>query len=122
MMSSGAFYTVRLQRATRSFNRLKNKTFQSARGLFGDPDEKFTARNASGEDVCVMKQTEFLEYVSCAYANILNLDWKAHFPLYITLVFAILVVLKFFKTTPIITKKAAREYHSLVTLIVIFFF
>ena len=57
LMSSGGFYTVRLQTAARTFERLKNKTFKSARGLFGDPDERFTARNASGEDVCVMKQT-----------------------------------------------------------------
>ena len=88
------------------------KTIGRSRAIFGDPDEDLTARAASGEDICTLKETEFFEYVGCAYANILNLDWKAHFPLYITVVLAILVLLKFLKTAPIITKKAARKFHS----------
>jgi hypothetical protein len=88
-----------------AFNELRS------RALFGGPDEDLSARAATGEDLCVMSQTAFFQYVTCAYANILSLDWKAHMPFYITLVLAILVFMKFLKTAPILTKKAARKYE-----------
>ena len=52
--------------------------------------------------------------MTCAYANILSLDWKAHMPFYITLVLAILVFFKFLKTAPVLTKKAARKFRTRV--------